>query len=372
MRNGRPCVLFVAPAPPPVHGGALAMQYLLEQLRDCQLEVLHVDSKFAAGLDDIGKFAPKTALRIFTYAGQMLRHVWRGGVDLAVLTPTFYFKPFLKDAILIWWSTLVLRRRTVAWLHMDYRAMGYDRLPAPARWLVRVTFRRCAGYVICSPGLRDFMPGWLPADRTVALPNGIPAPIARRSRAEDGLLRILYLSNLEQAKGWQVLLEAARMICREHPKVEFVFHGRPAFGLTEQDVRGSIATDDGSGRIRYLGPVYGEDKWQALADADVFAFPSFHEAFPLSVLEAMAAGLPIVATLVGGVPDAVTQGEGGWIVPPKDACAMRAALEKLITDASMRALMGARNRRRYLENYTVESYGLRWRDWLLSEAGAGR
>jgi glycosyltransferase involved in cell wall biosynthesis len=298
--------------------------------------------------------------------------VWRGGVDMAVLTPTFHFKPFLKDAVLIWWSTLILRRRTVAWLHMDYRAMGYEKLSAPARWLVRATFRRCERFLICAEKLRDFMPPWMPPERTDVLPNGIPAPLPARARMADGRLRILYLSNLEEAKGWQLLLTAARALCRRHPGVEFVFHGRPAFGLTEEAVRAGIATDDGDGRIRYLGPVYGEAKWQALADADVFAFPSFHEAFPLSVLEALAAGLPVVATEVGGVPDALTHGEGGYIVPPRDAAALEEALEKLITSTSARARMGAWNRRRYEEGYTVEAYGRRWREWLLREAPARR
>jgi glycosyltransferase involved in cell wall biosynthesis len=361
-------VLFVAPVPPPVHGGALAMQYLLEQLRDSGLEVLHVDSKFAAGLDDIGKFTLKKALRVFVYAWQMLRHVCRGGVDIAVLTPTFHFKPFLKDAVLIWWSTLILRRRSMAWLHMDYRAMGYDRLPAPARWLVRATFRRCERFLICAERLRAFMPPWMPVERTDVLPNGIPALLPPRMRTADGRLRVLYLSNLEEAKGWQVLLEAARSLCRKHPQVEFVFHGRPAFGLTEDAVRAGITADDGDGRIRYLGPVYGEAKWQALADADVFAFPSFHEAFPLSVLEALAAGLPIVATEVGGVPDALTHGEGGFIVPPRDAAALEEALEKLLADGALRTGMGLWNRRRYEDCYTVEAYGQRWKEWLRFEA----
>ena len=364
MRQGRKCILFVAPVPPPVHGGALAMEYLLGELRGTDLDVLHVDSKFAGTLDDIGKFSPRKLLRLPRYLWQMLRHTLRGGVDLAVLTPTFHFRPFLKDSLFIWWSTLVLRRRTAAWFHMDYRALGYEKLGRLARWWVRTTLRRCRHYIICAERLRAFMPEWMPAEKTVVLPNGIPAPLPPRARADDGRLRVLYLSNLEEAKGWQVLLEAARALCREHPQVEFVFHGRPAFGLTEEAIRAGIATDDGGGRIRYLGPVFGEAKWQALADADVFAFPSFHEAFPLSVLEALAAGLPVVATEVGGVPDALTHGEGGFIVPPRDAAAMQSALSALLTDAPLRARMGAWNRRRYEQDYTVTAFGQRWAEWL--------
>ena len=64
MRQGKKCILFVAPVPPPVHGGALAMQYLLEELQASDLDVLHVDSKFAASLDDIGKFSLRKLFRL--------------------------------------------------------------------------------------------------------------------------------------------------------------------------------------------------------------------------------------------------------------------------------------------------------------------
>jgi glycosyltransferase involved in cell wall biosynthesis len=373
MREGKYCVLFVAPVPPPVHGGALAIQYLLDELhRRPDLAVLHVDSKFAGSLDDIGKFSLKKVFRLAGYGWQILRHVLRGGVDLVVLTPTFHFKPFLKDALFVWWSTLVLRRRTAAWFHMDYRALGYEKLSRPGRWFVRTTLRRCHRYVLCAERLRDFMPEWLPSGKTVALSNGIPAPVPPRRRPDDGRVRVLYLSNLEEAKGWQVLLAAARNLCRQFPLVEFVFHGRPAFGLTDDDVRARITTDDGGGRIRYPGPAYGDAKWQALADADIFAFPSFHEAFPLAVLEALAAGLPVVATDVGGVPDALTHGEGGFIVPPRDAAAIQSALHRLITDAPLRARMGAENRRRYERDYTIAAYGLRWAEWLREEGNVVR
>src|SRR5436190_20186723 len=226
MRQGKPCVLFVAPVPPPVHGGALAMQYLLEELRGTDRVVLHVDSKFADGLADLGRFSLKKTFRLAGYLWQIMRHILRGGVDMVVLTPTFHFKPFLKDAVLVWWTTLILCKRSAAWFHMDFRAMGYEKRSRLARWFIRVTLKRCCRYVLVAERVRAFMPDWMPPALMDAVPNGIPAPVPPRTRTGDGRLRILYLSNLEPDKGWEVLLEAARNLCREFPAVEFVFHGR--------------------------------------------------------------------------------------------------------------------------------------------------
>lgn len=362
--------LFIAPIPPPVHGGALAMQFLLPLAKEWPIR--HINSQFAAGLDDIGRFSAGKALRLLRYAGQLIREVLTKNVGTVVVTPTFYLGPFFKDAVFIWLASAILRRRTVAWFHMDFRMMRYDSRPSWVRWLVRATLLRCDGYVVVSEGLKSILPDWIPADRVQAVANGVEVPeLPSRPEAtgSGGRVRVLYLSNLEEAKGWQVLLEAARRLCREFPELEFVFHGKPAFGETDEGIRGCIAQDDAEGRIVFKGPAYGADKWEAFSAADVFCFPSFHEAFPLSVLEAMAAGLPIVASRVGAVADAVEEGRGGALVEPRDEGGLAAALRPLVRDAELRGRFGRFNRLRFEERYTLAAYQERWREWMRAEAG---
>jgi glycosyltransferase involved in cell wall biosynthesis len=150
----------------------------------------------------------------------------------------------------------------------------------------------------------------------------------------------------------------------EFPEVEVVYHGRPAFKETDQSIGEEIARNDASGRITYAGPVYGEAKWKALAEADIFCFPSFHEAFPMAVLEAMATGLPIVATRVGAVADAVQDGSGGELVPPGDIREMASALRRLIINPRLRREFGAFNQERFQEKYTLLAYQQRWLAWM--------
>jgi glycosyltransferase involved in cell wall biosynthesis len=89
-----------------------------------------------------------------------------------------------------------------------------------------------------------------------------------------------------------------------------------------------------------LAPLY--------AEADVFAFPTWREGFPNVVLEAMAAGLPLVATPVGAIPDVVREGDEALLVPARDPDALAAALQRLVSDAALRRAMGARARERAL------------------------
>lgn len=362
-------VVFVGPVPPPVHGGALAMEFLMRL--DGEVSLKHVNSRFADDSGALGRFSAGKVFLALRYAAQLMRFARERTCRWVVVTPTCYLGPFVKDALFIWISSFLLRKRTAAWLHMDFRVMRYERRSALVRWFVRRTLLRCDRFIVVSEGLRQLLPAWIPGNRVDAIANGVEVPDVLPSRLRPGAgIRILFLSNLAPDKGWRILLKAARQICSRRSEVEVVFHGKPAFEDTAEVIAAEFGGDDAGGRIRYEGAVYGERKWQALADADIFCFPSLHEAFPLSVLEAMAAGLPIVASRVGAVADALKDGNGGILVSPGSPDELEAALESMIGDAAFRKSAAQFNRERYLERYTVEAYLARWRDWIGRHGGS--
>jgi glycosyltransferase involved in cell wall biosynthesis len=95
--------------------------------------------------------------------------------------------------------------------------------------------------------------------------------------------------------------------------------------------------------VRLVPPVSGEEKLACFERADVFVFPSHYEGMPMAVLEAMAAGLPVVATSVGGIPELVADGVNGILIAPRAPRDLSAALEKLCKDARLRSEMGHKN-----------------------------
>jgi glycosyltransferase involved in cell wall biosynthesis len=118
----------------------------------------------------------------------------------------------------------------------------------------------------------------------------------------------------------------------------------------EQEIRALGVTE----RVRLVGERY--DVPQLLAEADVFALSSASEGMPVSVLEAMAAGLPVVSSRVGGVPELVVDGETGILVRPGDASALAAALSSLIADPAERRRLGAAGRARAEERFDLEPF----------------
>ena len=180
-----------------------------------------------------------------------------------------------------------------------------------------------------------------------------PAPTTgEQARPADagGPLVIGVAARLAPMKGLEHLLEAARVLTREGTppfELRLAGEGNLRARLEEQAARLGIAD-----RVRFLGLV--TDMPAFYRGLDMFVLPSVStEGLPLTVLEAMASGLPIVATTVGGTPEAVTDGETGLLAPPGDAGALAVAIRRLLDDEALRGRLGAAAREAVLARFTL-------------------
>jgi glycosyltransferase involved in cell wall biosynthesis len=147
-------------------------------------------------------------------------------------------------------------------------------------------------------------------------------------------------------KNHHLFLDAAARIAKQAPETRFVIVGD---GALRADLE-KMACDLGIGEsVLFLG--WRQDMARILADLDVLVVSSDNEGTPVSAIEAMASGKPVVATRVGGLPDVITEGRTGYLVPPKDAAALADAVLKLIADAEARARMGQAGRQAACERF---------------------
>jgi glycosyltransferase involved in cell wall biosynthesis len=215
--------------------------------------------------------------------------------------------------------------------------------------LNRLNFKRLDAHVAVSKATAMKIEDWasLPPNSLRVIYNGVadpsppPEPVPR---AADGPI-IGSVGRLHPQKGYEFLLRALPSI----PDASVVLVGD---GEQHDDLE-RLAHELGvAERVKFAGWQPDPHPW--LPSFDVFAMPSLWEGFPQAGVEAMLAGLPVVASSVDGIPEGVTDGETGILVPPEDPRALAEALNALIADPGRRRRMGEHGRRRAIENFSLE------------------
>ncbi len=154
---------------------------------------------------------------------------------------------------------------------------------------------------------------------------------------------------LREEKRIDVLINAAPQILARFPDAHFLIAGDGTCRESLVALAGQLGITD---RVTFLG--HRDDVPAVLAQADMFVLPSRSEALPNSVIEAMASGLPVVASRVGGIPELVDDGKTGYLVPPGDPNALADALARLLEDPRRSAELGRAGRIKIEQNYSFD------------------
>ncbi len=232
------------------------------------------------------------------------------------------------------------------------------------------------GVVAISEGVRACLTGGgVAPERVHVIHSAVDAQALRSgadratTREELGLapedVALLTLASLVPRKGLDVLIEAFHGLATRAPTRLFVAGSGPERERLEAAARSGGA----AARIRFLGR--RADRAALLSAADIFVLPSRQEGLGVAALEAMAAGLPVVASRVGGLADAVVDGRTGRTVAPGEPTALRAALAELVDDASLRRAFGAAGPARVADGHSasamVAAYAALYRSLLAGD-----
>jgi len=352
-------LLILAQLPPPVHGASVMNKLVVETCQsNHQLNVRTINISPVASIDDIGLFRAYKLIHSFKVFAKVAKALVFFPPTLVYFTIAPHGFAFFRDALIV---TLVKFARVRRVLHLHGKGVAKNsQRHLLLHFLYKWTFSG-ALVIALSEKLKADIANIVPNHQIRVVANGIDADAYTPSteyRAPEAPLRVLFLSNMVRSKGPIVLLRALRILKERQIAFCADFVGPWLPELSMQEFGKTVTELDLEEEVFCWGAQYDSNKQAFLKNADVLAFPTFYanEAFPLVILEAMAAGLPIVSTTEGGIPDMIVEGRNGFLAEPKHALGIADALTWLAKRPSERKKMGAHSRLLFEEKYTLDIF----------------
>jgi len=351
-------ILISGHLPPPMGGIAMFYQLLLASSLPDRITLQFVQtSSQKRALSESGSL---TLLNLWLAVLDCLRFLkavvnHRPQIAHIATAPGF---SFLKHSLCVFISK-ISGSQVLIHPHCSFDALYSDKSNL-WKWYIRKIFRLCDGMIAISKewiNLNEILPE-LPV---YILPNAIDLSLysaIARDRFQKKEYRkcknILYLGYVGQAKGSYDLVDAAGKLNKLLGDFQIDLVGDELVKGDIAVIRDALEKNELMDKVHVHGPVYGVRKKDFLENADIFVYPSYHEGMPIAVIEAMASGLPIVATNVGGLPDLVIDGQNGLLVESGNADQLMDAIHELIINSDLRFSMQLESFRIAKENHDIE------------------
>ncbi|MDB9528197.1 glycosyltransferase family 4 protein [Oscillatoria sp. CS-180] len=223
----------------------------------------------------------------------------------------------------------------------------------PHRWRLdekirQASFVSCISHFCRSQGMLFVSPDHWSKLRIIHC--GVEPDLFQPKQHEGQGNHLLYVGRLAAMKGLPVLFEAMDKLKDQLPDLKLTVVGD---GGERSDIEAIAQELDLSDRIDFVGYKSQTEVREYLQTADIFVLPSFAEGVPVVLMEAMAAGVPVLTTRIAGVPELVTHNESGWLVPPGDTVALADGLKMLVNDAALRNQFGKAGHDKVVAEFNV-------------------
>jgi glycosyltransferase involved in cell wall biosynthesis len=364
-------VLMVGPGQG-VLGGIRALVETFVPLLEREVELVYLPTVTRRRLRDSGTVSPRNIAIVLS---QYLRFLF----CLASFRPqvvhvhTSHGIAWLKDTFFLL-AAKTCGCRVVLHIHSGY----FDELNATRRSLFRCYARQV---LLQADAVITVSTEWgRRLERTVAgcrvysLLNCVAVETVKATpRSRTGRARALFLGSVGPSKGVFDLLEAMRQLRSKGCRLHLSIAGDEEREGDLRRARAMVAEFGLSETCELVGPVRGKAKARLLEESTVFVLPSYNEGLPVALIEALSAGLAVVATPVGGIPEVVLDGHNGFLVPCRDAGALAGRLALLADDQRLRDLFGLRSREIAEQLLDVRPYVRRLTDLyeLLADGNSG-
>jgi glycosyltransferase involved in cell wall biosynthesis len=363
-----PKILIVGQLPPPHHGSNVMTNMFFSSLIKLGFKVSIAEKKFSKTMLDMGTYSLNRFIRAQVV---IFKLIWIFVATRPKLC--FYFisikPPSIYLDIMFLLLLSILKTKTILYIH----GKGFQKLSEQSAlvnfFLKSPIISTLKGALVLCEKLKKDVEFFIPKDQIFVLPNCIPDADSellnayyKKKEVGTDKLCILCLSNLFPAKGIIEFLKMARKVIDSGKPVRFVLAGAATSASFRQKIKKIILDLRLRDDVKMVGAIYGSAKERLFYESDIFVFPTHHEAFGLVNIEAMRAGLPIISSNEGCIPEFVIDGLNGYIVDPNDIEQLSDRVLKLINDGELRIKMGKVGRKIYEENFTTKVYAKKLQD----------
>ena len=334
----------------PIHGVGVMNNYLLKSKFSEEFNIRVLPYIFSESQAELGKINIKKIKNLLTLYLKLLKRIFKDKIDIAYRPIAPVGLAFVRDSVYL----LTLKAFGIPYvLHIHGRGINnkYKESNLLIKKLYKAIFGNAAGVIILGERLKEDIDFLVDEEKIYVVPNGIPNIDFEKSLRIQN--KVLFLANLKKDKGPITFVEAAKKVLKKHPEIQFVIVGN----WRDERVKLKIKEESKQYKqIIYLGPKYGKEKNEIIFQSFCLSYPTENDAFPLVILEAMRAGLPVIATNIGAIPEIVDDGVTGFIIPPRDPETLAEKIIYLIKHPDIARKMGEAGRKKFEREYTLSVF----------------
>jgi glycosyltransferase involved in cell wall biosynthesis len=342
-------ILLIGPIPPPYGGQSVLVESILEskiseKINLTVLNIAHEKPGFIKRAILSAVFLVRLICILVTVNGLKLLHIHTSA------GPAFWEKSLFVIAGKLFGKKVILH------LHGGRLVSFWNEAGNFKKFIIRKILNCCDAVIVLSTGGRSFVEMEISSSaRILVLPNAVESVTGQVVSSPDNVT-FLYVGHLKPEKGLLDLLHAFRE-CRNltNRAIRLKIMGG---GDTEENetIIKNAYTAAGLDEVSFVGVLTGADKWREFFSSDVFVLPSHSEDMPMTILEAMACGLPVIATSVGSIPDVIENGINGYLVTSHNPSYLAEKMALLAEHSDIRQAMSMANRQKVREDYSFDRF----------------
>lgn len=334
-------------------GPSVAFQILVNSKLKEHFNLKYVDIKVNKSLDSIGKWSPGKVVANLKIYKEFYRSLKSGKPDLVLIPISQSTAGFIKDSVFILLAAFCKRKILIQLRGGNFRNW-YDHSSSIVRSYVQLVLKKCEGVIVLGTNLKNLFSDFFPDNRIHVIPNGGNYSFPDIRRKPEHVTKLIYVGNLQHSKGIEDVLNAFQIFyTSENKNCTLDVIGQWRDQATRQTCHELV--NNFKLPVTFHHNISVQEKLSMLKQSDIFLFtPRAPEGHPWVIIEAMAAGLPIISTDRGAIIESVKDGVNGFIVPASKPAAITEKIKLLVNDEGLRFEMGRKSRESYLQSFTED------------------